>query len=592
MFRKPVERHLQPRPNGPRIIVAGFLVLFVGGLSGATCGGTSPRKTEGGGDDGGGKPAEKVRRGEFHLFAFGRVLGTIAPCGCTTEPLGGLQYAFGWLEAQADPKAALVVEPGSFLFPDPAGPDWPQDDAAWDQARWRADILHQRFAAVPTLVSGVGPTDYASPDGASAIAEHALPRVLANAPAASEGEPAFDGHRIVVLESEGITWKVGVTSVIDPSLDMKPLGALEPAAPALRKELEAMRAAGAEFTVALAHGDRSFAETLANEVDGLDAVVVGMVEGIDRTRLGTPVAHVAGTFILEPGEQLQTVAHLTLSLDASGKVVPAVDTWKIQPPRAALKEELARVEERIAKFEADPQADKGFVARLHEERESLKTRIEAEPEGPAVAVFEQAKITCHLPVDDAAKQKLAGYDAAVAEANKKRFAGIKAPPPKPGQAGYVGVEECANCHDEAVEFWHTTVHARAYDTLVRDNKQYDLSCVGCHVTGFRQPGGSEVVENEGLVDVQCEVCHGPGSLHVEDGGDDLRLIRRSTTPELCASSCHTPEHSDTFDYVPYLRDVLGPGHGEEARKKLGDGPTGRELRAAGLAKAGGACKKM
>ena len=31
------------------------------------------------------------------------------------------------------------------------------------------------------------------------------------------------------------------------------------------------------------------------------------------------------------------------------------------------------------------------------------------------------------------------------------------------------------------------------------NKQFDLSCVGCHLTGFRLPGGSEVVENAGLL---------------------------------------------------------------------------------------------
>jgi hypothetical protein len=36
----------------------------------------------------------------------------------------------------------------------------------------------------------------------------------------------------------------------------------------------------------------------------------------------------------------------------------------------------------------------------------------------------------------------------------------------------------------------------------------------------------------------------------------------------------------------YMRDILGPGHGEAARKKLGDGPTGAQLRKAALDKAG------
>jgi hypothetical protein len=101
------------------------------------------------------------------------------------------------------------------------------------------------------------------------------------------------------------------------------------------------------------------------------------------------------------------------------------------------------------------------------------------------------------------------------------------------------------------------------------------------------------VENEGLTAVQCEVCHGPGALHSETpdrNGKPLSITREA--PATVCGECHTPEHSDTFDYEAYLRDVLGPGHGEAARKALGDGPTGRQLRAAGLAKAGGPCKKM
>ena len=257
-----------------------------------------------------------------------------------------------------------------------------------------------------------------------------------------------------------------------------------------------------------------------------------------------------------------------------------------------MKTELARVEERIAKFKADPEADASFIANLEAERTRLQAQLQGKAEGPAQGVFDQVKVTCKLPVDPTAKDALAAYDKRVADQNKKRFTGVKTPEPEEGKAGYVGVEACSDCHDEAVEFWENTPHASAYETLVVDNKQFDLSCVGCHVTGFRRPGGAEVVENEGLVDVQCEVCHGPGSLHAEDGGDDLSLIKLEAPAELCATECHTQEHSDTFDYEAYLRDIVGPGHGPKKRESLGDGPTGSELRAAGLAKAGGKCKKM
>ncbi|HVQ24918.1 MAG TPA: hypothetical protein VMV01_07070, partial [Planctomycetota bacterium] len=77
--------------------------------------------------------------------------------------------------------------------------------------------------------------------------------------------------------------------------------------------------------------------------------------------------------------------------------------------------------------------------------------------------------------------------------------------------------------------------------------------------------------------VQCEACHGPASLHLDSMGKRTDTLTRSP-PESTCKGCHTPEHSDTFALEPYLRDVLGPGHGEARRKALGEGPTGHELR--------------
>ena len=85
--------------------------------------------------------------------------------------------------------------------------------------------------------------------------------------------------------------------------------------------------------------------------------------------------------------------------------------------------------------------------------------------------------------------------------------------------------------------------------------------------------------------MQCENCHGPASLHVAAQGLEEPISLRRAVPETTCLACHNERHSDTFQYQAYLRDVLGPGHGAQARKKLGDGPTGRTLRAAALAKA-------
>jgi hypothetical protein len=109
--------------------------------------------------------------------------------------------------------------------------------------------------------------------------------------------------------------------------------------------------------------------------------------------------------------------------------------------------------------------------------------------------------------------------------------------------------------------------------------------VSCHVTGYDKAGGSTVTHNEKLRNVQCETCHGPGSIHVAKEGLEEPLAVRRGTPESTCVTCHTELHSDTFQYQAYLRDIVGPGHGAAAREKLGDGPTGHSLRSAALDKA-------
>jgi hypothetical protein len=548
-----------------------------------------------------GKPGETdsddaptVERFEIDLFALGRQLGTIAPCGCTTDPLGGLQYAFGYIEAHSQPGQRLILEPGSFLYPDPEGAEAPTDEAAWAQAHQRAGLLQARFVELDGLVSGFGPTDIASPTGPAALAELPLPRVIANLEAGSS-VATVEAHRVVAL---GRGLSAAVTQVVDPELGAaaraKPWGT---AFPKLRDPVAALTElapaleAATNLQIVMVHGPRELAEQIAREVPGIDVVIMGgVIDNPERGRLGSVPVQIGETWLLEPGDRGQTIAHLTLAIDVSVTKGELPGDWVVVPAKSQRVAELARVEDKLGKFRDDPSADAAFLQRLEADRDRLQAELDDPtlPPAPVVVIPEQVKVTCRLEVDDAAKQVLGDYDAWVAERNRDRFAGVRPPAPAAGKAGYVGIDVCADCHTEAVELWQDTAHAGAYATLVTANKQFDLSCVGCHVTGFREPGGSEVVENHHLQSVQCEQCHGPGSLHAEDPSP--ANIQLQAPREVC-EGCHTPEHSDTFEYAAYLRDVLGTGHGADARTKLGEGPTGRELRAAGLAQAGG-CPKM
>ncbi len=73
-----------------------------------------------------------------------------------------------------------------------------------------------------------------------------------------------------------------------------------------------------------------------------------------------------------------------------------------------------------------------------------------------------------------------------------------------------------------------------------------------------RPGGSSLKKLDGLHDVQCESCHGPGSLHSETAAAED--IQREV-PESTCRTCHNPKHSTRFSYELYRPRLIVPGHG-------------------------------
>ncbi|HEV3444105.1 MAG TPA: multiheme c-type cytochrome [Gemmataceae bacterium] len=103
----------------------------------------------------------------------------------------------------------------------------------------------------------------------------------------------------------------------------------------------------------------------------------------------------------------------------------------------------------------------------------------------------------------------------------------------PGSA-YVGTETCKRCHKSAYNIWKEHPHSHAYDTLVNKadrptQRQFDGECIVCHTTGFGFDTGfrSEKTTPK-LLNVGCEACHGPASLHVQNTAN--KAIRAALNP--------------------------------------------------------------
>ncbi len=132
-------------------------------------------------------------------------------------------------------------------------------------------------------------------------------------------------------------------------------------------------------------------------------------------------------------------------------------------------------------------------------------------------------------------------------------------------AGYTGFSRCGECHASQTEFWKTTGHAQAYQTLMQQRQNFNLDCLPCHVThagNSTQEGAAEKKENlvglhPTLRGVGCESCHGPGYAHAADP-DHVRPQRK--VEEKVCLACHAKDHSPGFDHKVKITKVSCPAN--------------------------------
>jgi peroxiredoxin len=146
---------------------------------------------------------------------------------------------------------------------------------------------------------------------------------------------------------------------------------------------------------------------------------------------------------------------------------------------------------------------------------------------------------------------------------------------------YHGSKACAECHTVEHRAWGLSFHSIAYWTLYDRGVAEDGKCVGCHVTGFGQPGGFKLADHgSALAEVGCEACHGASGPHVPGARAEA-----AAATALCAG-CHDAEHSVRFSVeraLPHIdhwrADALDPTAFAKARAALVDGTAERPLTA-------------
>lgn len=129
----------------------------------------------------------------------------------------------------------------------------------------------------------------------------------------------------------------------------------------------------------------------------------------------------------------------------------------------------------------------------------------------------------------------------------------------------IGAERCGTCHVAEYEDWKKSGHAEALARLSQSQQQ-DPVCRSCHTTGARK-------DDPALSGVQCESCHGAGSLyapaHVMRDPALAELLGLEKVSATTCAPCHTASSPKVrpFDYAAAVQKIA---HGKT--KKVSAAP--------------------
>lgn len=491
--------------------------------------------------------------------------GYTEPCGCTADVmLGGIDRITAFVkDARGLHDEAVFIDAGDWLFEHPH-----LEEHLHPQERAKAEVLAAAHRSMGTLFSVPGDRDLSLgvPFYLEMMEEAQMTPLSANLRLDGEALQAVD-----VREIDGV--EVAFIGAGDPGLydGIDGVSASDD-----RSAIEAVLDEVDDGAVAILvyQGSVERATEMMEAVSRLDFVVVG-----HDPRLRTQPEEVGQGFMLEARDQGRYVGRLKLyGADFEGSFVDG--RGGISEQRDGLRSQIEHVERDLRVLEVRTEGQENPMSqRLKERLEGLQERQEQLerdgidiPDGSRAFLYDAIAMEPGYRLDEELRERRVAYNRSLRELNQDLQREVI--PVAEGEPFYIGTPECTSCHLEAHNFWEGTAHSSAVATLEERDKEYDQNCIGCHVVGWEEPGGSVLgklvyqaeldgrVFEKDLTEVGCESCHGPGSAHRQmpiDGEGIAQHIIRHPTEAQC-TQCHVPEHSPRFDFDVYVRQITGEGH--------------------------------
>lgn len=358
------------------------------------------------------------------------VMGELEPCGCRSNPMGGVvrrSVLVGRLEKSHGKDSVLQVDAGNFLFNTETIPELLKE-----QAEAQAGYLIDAHNLMGHDIVVPGPKDFAL--GVKAfqkLASRARFDFLAANLRRKDGKPLLRERRIFTLrKKDGSPLKVGVFGIAGEGLrypaELKVASAVETA----REQVKALRKDGAHYILAVTHQGYEADKKLADAVKGID----GIVGGHSQSFLQKP-DRVNGTGIYQSSFRNQYIGTLNLESPFEKGSHELVGLDLDYEPKGLAKDSVpVRLEKLVAEFKA-------AVAAVNTS-ESATLMAESHPQ--------------------------AGGD---------------------GETKYQTFPRCAECHVPQFDFWRKTRHADALTPLVKSGQIRNKECLSCHTVGLGDKQG-------------------------------------------------------------------------------------------------------
>ena len=501
-------------------------------------------------------PAEITPRdGKATLLLTADIRGVLRPCGCTLElQKGGFDRLKPHLDAERKRyPGAAVLHAGPLFYEGAVVAEKKQAQRA-QQVKVAASLVNACGIDAAALTA----VDLAASGGKvfGLFKQAGLTPLASNLRVDAHGQ----GVENVLVKEVG-DLRVGIIALASPAHQeaMGRLATIEDPKASAREAVAALES-NADVVVLLSALGLRQTKRLLRAVPGIDFTIAGGLG--EHPVVSDEVELVGGSRLMQFHREGRFIGRLNIEI-VDGKK----DFEDVSAPTdtevAELDARVVHLERSLAKWRVKPDESQKRIASAEHHLQALKARRKGlkamerpTSSGRSSFSFHATALNWDLPQDDTVLAAMDAFDEKLKMINLANAGTL--PEPKPGQAVYVGVAECLSCHPETETYWENDFHAHAWETLVEQKKTFDAECVSCHVTGYGQAGGSLLGQTKDREDVQCEACHGPGSLHAES--TDIEDIVAKPGKDLCVT-CHNAHHSPQFDFAKWRKQIIVPGHG-------------------------------